>query len=511
MASHAELWSLLFLIVGVVGVAWLVNRFAPGRRRRIRRLVWLFVLSVVALSAEHATRALALDPWPRRLSIASLLLRTIGWIEVGALLLFSLLLPALRLRMVEITSDLVVATAYLVATIAVLGGAGLDASSVLATSALVGTLVTFSLQNTLQNVFGGVVLQLDDSVQVGDWIQLENGRQGRVRDIRWRHTLVETRDWDTLVIPNDTLLRSQFLILGKRENAPLLHRMWVHFHVDFRYGPAEVVRVVEEALRAGPIEGVAPDPPPSCIAFDLARDGRDSFADYAVRYFLTDLAADDPTSSRVRARIHAALDRAGIPLARPAQTVFLTRVASEDEREARRRGTRVELLRQVPLFAGLVEDELSEVAGRLHEAHFTAGEIVTHHGAVAHWLYILARGRVQVRAVEGSISRLVATLEAPDVFGEMGLLTGAPRGADVVAMTDVLCLRLDKDGFQHVLHHRPELAAQMSHVMAERRVGLLATQGDLDAEARTRRAQQEEGHILLRIQEFFGLDSQRPR
>ncbi len=510
MSSHVALGSLLFLGLAVVGVAWLVNRFAPRRRHRIRRLAWLFVLSLGCLALEHVTAALGLGAWPRRLSIAALLLRTIGWIEVGALLVFSLALPALRLRMVEITSDLLVAAAYLITTIAVLGEAGLDTSSMLATSALVGTLVTFSLQNTLQNVFGGVVLQLDDSIQVGDWIQLEGGRQGRVRDIRWRHTLIETRDWDTLVVPNDTLLRSQFLILGKRENEPLQHRMWVHFHVDFRYGPAEVVRVVEAALRAGPIEGVAVVPPPNCIAFDLARDGRDSFADYAVRYWLTDLAADDPTSSRVRARIHAALDRAGIPLARPAQTVFLTRVASDDEREARHRTARVELLRQVPLFAALLDAELFEVAGRLHEAHFTAGEIVTHHGAVAHWLYILARGRVQVRAVEGSISKLVATLEAPEVFGEMGLLTGAPRGADVVAMTDVLCLRLDKEGLQHVLRNRPELAARMSHVMAERRVGLAATQGDLDAEARARHARQEERHILARIQDFFGLDATDP-
>ncbi len=508
MTTNLGLWSLLLLGLAVIGAAWLVNRFAPARRRRIRRVVWLFGLALLVLGIERATDALGVAAWPRRVSIVALLLRTLGWIEVGALLLFSLALPALRLRIVEIASDLVVATAYVVTTIAVLGGAGLDASGVLATSALVGTIVSFSLQNTLQNVFGGVVLQLDDSIQVGDWIQLENGRQGRVRDIRWRHTLLETRDWDTLVVPNDTLLRSQFTILGKREGEPIQHRMWVHFHVDFRYGPAEVIRVVEDALRAGPIEGVAMVPAPNCIAFDLARDGRDSFADYAVRYWLNDLASDDPTSSRVRARIHAALDRAGIPLARPAQTVFFKRVASEDEREARHRQSRIELLRQVPLFAALLDEELTEVAGRLREAHFTAGEIVTHHGAVAHWLYILARGRVQVLAVEGSISRLVATLEAPDVFGEMGLLTGAPRKADVVAMTDVLCLRLDKEGFQSVLQHRPELAARMSHVMAERRVGLVATQEDLDAEARARRERQEESNILGRIQEFFGLDAE---
>jgi len=53
-------------------------------------------------------------------------------------------------------------------------------------------------------MLGGIALQLDNSVQVGDWIQVD-GQVGRVRDIRWRSTLVETRDWETLVIPSKYL------------------------------------------------------------------------------------------------------------------------------------------------------------------------------------------------------------------------------------------------------------------------------------------------------------------
>ena len=96
--------------------------------------------------------------------------------------------------------------------------------------------------------------------------------------------------------------------------------MWVYFNVDFRYAPSHVIDVVRDALRAAPIEGVADDPKPNVICYDFAKDGRDSFGYYAVRYWLTDLANDDPTSSRVRTRIYTALRRAGIPLARPAQT-----------------------------------------------------------------------------------------------------------------------------------------------------------------------------------------------
>ena len=83
--------------------------------------------------------------------------------------------------------------------------------------------------------------------------------------------------------------------------------------------------------------GVAPDPPPNCVCMDFTKDNRESFATYAVRYWLTDLAADDPTNSRVRARIYTALRRAEIPLALPAHHTW---IQLEDEQRTRRKQER---------------------------------------------------------------------------------------------------------------------------------------------------------------------------
>ena len=65
-------------------------------------------------------------------------------------------------------------------------------------------------------------------------------------------------------------------------------------------------------------------PQPNCICYDFARQGADSFGYYAVRYWLTELASDDPTSSAVRVRVFTALKRANIPLAVPGQTVWVS-------------------------------------------------------------------------------------------------------------------------------------------------------------------------------------------
>src|SRR5690606_12552910 len=115
-------------------------------------------------------------------------------------------LPLLRIHVTEIVADLTMGGAYLVATLFFMRTAGLDLSGIIATSAVVTAVLGLSLQTTLGNILGGLALQLDNSIRVGDWIQLENGKQGRVAEIHWRHTVVETRDWDTIIVPNANLV-----------------------------------------------------------------------------------------------------------------------------------------------------------------------------------------------------------------------------------------------------------------------------------------------------------------
>ena len=90
-------------------------------------------------------------------------------------------------------------------------------------------------------------------------------------------------------------------------------------------------------------------------------------------------------------------------------------------------------------------------------------------------------------------------------FGEMGLLTGAPRSATVIAQTDVFCYRLDKEGFLAILKKRPEMAAEISRLLATRKAELDAVREGLDQAAARQRAQRTQADLLNRIRSFFGL------
>lgn len=500
-----ERYGLWVLLAAVVLVALLVNRFARERRRKLRRIVILFMLAAtgeVLSSIAHATGSTA---WHERMEFAANLFEAFVVINLVVVSVFEVLLPAVTVGVPVIASDLVIGASYIVATLGVLHGAGVNPSSVLGASAVVSAVLALSLQSTLGNVIGGVAIQLDGSLNVGDWVQLENGRQGKVKAIRWRHTVLETRDWGTLIVPNSSLLQSQILVLGKREGQPKQHRLWVYFNVDFRYPPSRVIAAVNDALQQGTIANVATDPKPHCICMDFAKDTRDSFAYYAVRYWLTDLAADDPTSSLVRQRIYTGLKRAQIPLARPALTMFTRGEEDDHVRMARHHGERVAALRNMELFQALNDQEREHLADHLLFAPFGAGELVTHKGNVAHWLYVLTKGTVDIQITEGGVTKVLTEIVAPGFFGEMGMMTGEPRAADVFAKTDVECYRLDKEGFQEIMLARPSLAAEMSKTMAKRRAELVAARDGLEASAKAQFESEENERILKRIEAFFGL------
>lgn len=498
------------LLVTLVATAFLVNRFARQKRALLRRTAVLLLLYFLATGLLVLLPWLGVTSWVGPVNAITNLLAAFTAISLAGMVAFDLVLPALRISLATIAADLTIGLAYVVAVLLVIRRAGVDLTSIVATSAVVTAVLALSMQATLGNVIGGVALQMDKSIRVGDWIQLENGRQGRVAEIRWRHTVVETRDWDTIIVPNGSLLAANIIILGKREGEPRQHRMQVNFNVDFRFAPADVIRAVDEALHGAPIEGVALEPAPVCVCKNLAGEQRHSFAFYAVYYWLVDIARDERADSRVRERIYAALKRASIPLAVPATHIWVEQ--DSDERRERKAQRDVDARRnavdQVEILRPLVGDERMSIAEHLRFAPFAAGEVITREGSVAHWLYILQKGSVEVTvAGNDGAEKVVARLDAPAFFGEMGLMTGEPRTASVRAVTDVLCYRLDKDAFHEIVAKRPEVASEISEMLAQRKVELAAAREDLDAAAKSRRVAAEQKRILGTIQGFFGLDT----
>jgi len=490
------------VIVAFFVVRLVVRRTKGVERYHMRAATTLLVGQLISLVVAAGQDAGDYDPSIAETCAFAFELLLI--VNLGITAAFRVLLPRVGFVLPRILVDLVTAVGVVVVFVAVGKKAGFSVAGLITTSAVLTAVIGFSLQDTLGNVMGGLSLQLDKSVKVGDWITLGAGMPtGRVTEIRWRYTAIETRNWETVIIPNGNLVKSQVMILGQRLGEAQQLRRHLEFFVDFRTPPTDVIAAVEAALRADPVPNMAHEPAPNCLFFGV----RDSFGGYAIRYWLTDLSVDDGTDSAVRVRAWYALRRAGIPLSIPASTVFLThetpereqRKADEDMQE------RLTALASVDLFRGLPETMRKELAHQLTYAPYGAGEAVTREGDRDDGLYMLVRGEATVRIGTGREAREVATLRAGQFFGEMSLMTGEARTATVVAKTDLITYRVTKDAFQHILKHTPAIADQIAEVLVQRKSALSAARDERD-DARRSRMQTAKQDLLGKIRGFFGID-----
>ncbi|HVT44703.1 MAG TPA: mechanosensitive ion channel family protein [Thermoanaerobaculia bacterium] len=495
-------WSQVFeQALAFILIAAIAAIFAPRDRRPLLGAILLYAAGLAARGAAATAAAHAFAATASTIEILALVLQGIAFINLGAICFFSVLLRRLRLEPPRILHDLTVAFAYIVLVLYLFSIRQVDITGIIATSAVITAIIGFSLQDVLGNVMGGLALQLDRSFVPGDWVRVGEVA-GRVRDVSWRGTTIESRTGDLFVIPNSLMIKNQVMVQGRAGTIEPKQRREVTFNVDYRYMPTLVIDGVTDALRHEPIPGVATDPPPHVIFVDYG----DSWARYAARYWLTDFRGDEQTDSIIRTRVFYALRRSGVPLATPISNVYLQRGAHEQALFARGNvEDRLAALKAVPIFASLTHDELLHLASVLEYTPYPPGEAILVQGETRDELYILTHGSVEVRlSVDGATST-VARIDAPHFFGEGGMLTGEPRSASVVALTDVECWRLQKSGFQEIVQARPQIAGEISHRLAVRNIELHAVEEGLSEEAKRQRLRHEHESILERIQRFFAI------
>lgn len=258
----------------------------------------------------------------------------VGWgilfIRIVCIAVFRIAMPALGTGQARILHEIVFFIACIAWVMVRLRGAGMDLGGIVTTSAALTAIVAFATQETLGNILGGLALQADNSVQLGDWIVVENLR-GKVVQVRWRHTALLTSAGEMVVLPNSLLMKAKVVVLSS--SAFPTARRNVGFAVPNTIAPHEVVAVVEQALRGAVMTYAAHTPAPDCVVIDYAG----GVVNYAVRYWLLDQLHDTAADSAVRLHIYSVLRRNDFPLARPLMDV---RVDAESDGAARPRAPR---------------------------------------------------------------------------------------------------------------------------------------------------------------------------
>ena len=497
--QHAALFASFGLALAII---------AMQRARQFRKgLVSMVIVMAVGVSMlagllrfgeslESETLVVAL----RELAV---LVVAIGLIWIAVVFVFEGLLA--KSHVPRLLADVLLALTLVVFALYRMNEVGVNLASIITTSAVLTGVLAFSMQEMLGNLWGGIALQLDNTCRIGDWVRID-GVVGKIIGIRWRCVAVATNDGETVMVPNAVLVKGRVTVLARRGDERIPWRRPVAFFAGYDTAPSRVIALVDDALARAEIPNVAALPAPICTCQSFG----DSVVHYVVLYWLADPTLDYVTDSAVRAHVYATLARNGIEIPMP-RRVMLTpewMASQRDVATTQAMASRADLLSRLSLFAALTDAERQSLAAELTDAPYVAGDLISREGDVADSLFILADGAVSVfrSAKEAPGERaLLAQLEAPDHFGEMGLLTGQARTATVVARTDALCYRLEKRGFDSILKARPELAETLSHVLAQRLAANDATMQALDEEARRSRTVSAAGDLLQRIRAFFDL------
>lgn len=124
----------------------------------------------------------------------------------------------------------------------------------------------------------------------------------------------------------------------------------------------------------------------------------------------------------------------------------------------------IELLAATRLFAGVDADGLGRIADRISELEVMAQRVIARQGEIGTGFFIIAAGSVRVIRDGATL----AELGPGDFFGELSVLDGKPRNAQVVSTEPTTCLALASWDFEAVVRDQPSVALAILRELAGR-------------------------------------------
>ncbi len=156
-------------------------------------------------------------------------------------------------------------------------------------------------------------------------------------------------------------------------------------------------------------------------------------------------------------------------------------------------------LSRVALLRALPPDEVIPLIAAARRAHFSAGETIFTEGDTGRWVYVIERGRVRIVRGTGEAAREIAVLKKREVFGEIALVSNAPRSATAQAITAVDALRIPRSALEHALHQSPALRTSVEKLVAQRldQLKTRSPEAQPEVEAWTESARQSLARVAL--------------
>jgi len=158
-------------------------------------------------------------------------------------------------------------------------------TSLLATSGVFAMIIGLAVQINISNIFSGIAINIETPFKIGDWVKIGNHEAGKVLDITWRTTRLQTIDDSIMSVPNSMVSES----LIHNYNYPTnVYRSWFTIHIDNAIPPDKVKKCLIEAVSK--VDCISNTPVPRCYFKGLTQWSAEyivafSINDYSTRLF----------------------------------------------------------------------------------------------------------------------------------------------------------------------------------------------------------------------------------
>jgi MscS family membrane protein len=229
-----------------------------------------------------------------------------NWLERTASTLDKGLLPLLR--------KAVQASVAIIGVLIILGKWEVQIGPLLGALGIGGLAIALALNSSLSNIFSGVQLILDRSVNVGDKVQLESGEVGVVLDIGLRTTLMQTYDNEVISLPNSQLANARIKNYTKPDATI---RVGVNFAVAYGSDVSEVKGVVLDAISQ--LDDILQEPGPQVLFLNMG----DFSLDMCGRVWVDNYGKQFAKKLEMTELIYNTLKKSGIEIPFPTRTVYM--------------------------------------------------------------------------------------------------------------------------------------------------------------------------------------------
>ncbi|MCK5056308.1 MAG: mechanosensitive ion channel [Candidatus Aminicenantes bacterium] len=374
-------------------------------------------------------------------------------VKISTFFVFDFLLSIRRdVRNVRLFRDIFVIILYVIGILFIIKYyLNIEITVILASSAVLTVVVGFALQDVLGDLFSGIALTFEESLQIGDWVRIGEF-EGKIEQLCWRAIILRTIDNVLVLIPNQKASKEEVLNYGSADRHFALRMI---IGASYRNSPDRVIDSIQRVLKT--VDSVMENPAPMV----LLKEFDDFSVNYEVRFWLKDYAKKDMIKSEIRRKTWYEFKRQKIQIPFPIRDVYI----KKEKGETITSGEIFEVLKNNELLKTIDPALLSHLAEHVEIDTYGAGEILINEGETSRYFFLVIEGEVDIIKDRKIFHRLTDN----DYFGEISIFTGEKTSATVKVAAESKVLKIPSEKFKEVLKINEQTAKQLSQVIAVRK------------------------------------------